>query len=244
MPKTPKIKQTRPERPLQASRFKPCPPKLAYFINLVNIFPGRLLPNPYEYKEKYDLNTIEGKFQATWECCKLLPESEALNEYMKLPDNLEQQASDEETYERAVMDITVNRYSLLEDACLTFVMLITRNEMFPDSYGEDMVTRMMGGPSWFIINKEGRIEIRPNPLEEALAGVEAARIKRCEVCEHVFWAGRMTQKGCSARCGDILRKRRYRERYKQGFYQGAKLTEEEKSTLKASRGRRITKKGK
>ncbi|HEX8847608.1 MAG TPA: hypothetical protein VF791_23400, partial [Pyrinomonadaceae bacterium] len=210
---------------------------------LMNIFPFGILPTPYEFKDKYDINTNEGKFQATLDCCARLPESEAFNEYMKLPDNLEQEIGDEEVFRRAVMDITIERYTLLEDAYLTFTMIIINNESSPDSRGGTFI-RMMGGASFFFVNKEGKIEIQPNKLEEAIAGVEAARIRRCEACRRVFWAGRTTQKGCSARCGDIIRKRRYRERYRQGLYQGAKLTEKEKAALKLERKQHKAKRGK
>lgn len=73
--------------------------------------------------------------------------------------------------------------------------------------------------------------------------VEVVRVRVCEVCDRIFWAGRITMKGCSARCGDVLRKRRLRERYRQGFYQSAKLSPKEQREAEAKRTA-STKKGK
>ena len=69
--------------------------------------------------------------------------------------------------------------------------------------------------SYMSVDEHGRIYLRKDELAEAVEGVEAARIRECEVCKRIFWAGRIDQRGCSLRCNDILRKRRYRARYKQ-----------------------------
>lgn len=87
------------------------------------------------------------------------------------------------------------------------------------------------------IDEHGFVRVSKDLFTEAIdeADIEGARIRECESCKRIFWAGRITQKGCSARCGDIIRKRRYRERYSQGFYQGAKLTEKDKAVTKSNR---------
>lgn len=230
MPNDSKIKQTKGNERLQASRFKPCPPKLAYFIDLVNIFPPGKSVSPDDFKDKHDLRTTEGEYRATLDCIAQLPPSKTLDEYMRPPENLEPFKEDEDIFQYRVMRTTIERYKLLESAQHIFIMIILNNEVL-QKFGKSVLFSSTGGGSYFFINKEGIIGIEANPLEDALVGVEANRIRRCEACKRAFWAGRMTQKGCSARCGDIIRKRRYRERYKQGFYQGAKLTEKEKAAL-------------
>lgn len=94
------------------------------------------------------------------------------------------------------------------------------------------------------IDERGFVRVSKDLFTEAMDedDVEAARIRICEVCKLLFWAGRINQRGCSVRCAHIIRKRRYREKYGQGFYQGAKLSDKEKSSTK-SKPKRKTKKG-
>lgn len=60
------------------------------------------------------------------------------------------------------------------------------------------------------LNREGLIEVGSDDLSMALDGVEAARIRECEVCWRIFWAGRITQGACSAKCAKTLNVRRWR----------------------------------
>ncbi len=43
--------------------------------------------------------------------------------------------------------------------------------------------------------------------------VEGRRIRDCEVCKRIFWAGRLDKRCCSDRCGNNLRTRIWRENY-------------------------------
>lgn len=79
------------------------------------------------------------------------------------------------------------------------------------------------------INKQGVVEISHDRFAAAVAGVDATLIRECQNCQRIFWAGRKDKNSCSPACAHVLRNRRYRERYKEGFYQGAKLTAKEKS---------------
>lgn|GEM_PF-6221231 len=46
-----------------------------------------------------------------------------------------------------------------------------------------------------------------------LEEIEAERIRECEVCERLFWAGRLDQSACRPQCSNVLRARRWREKY-------------------------------
>ncbi len=86
-----------------------------------------------------------------------------------------------------------------------------------------------------VVDDEGEFEINIDPLFIELRGVAASRIGVCQVCEHVFWAERKDQPCCSKACAHVLRNRRYRKRYSQGFYQGANFTPKEATQLKLRR---------
>jgi hypothetical protein len=55
--------------------------------------------------------------------------------------------------------------------------------------------------------------IKTANLLDSLVGIEAARVRRCEVDGRFFWATRKDRRGCSAGCANTLRQRRWREKY-------------------------------
>lgn len=63
------------------------------------------------------------------------------------------------------------------------------------------------------IDKSDVIRFSPPPIARILDGVEADRIRECEVCQKFFWAGRIDQKACTTKCAKVLRSRRWREKY-------------------------------
>jgi predicted nucleic acid-binding Zn ribbon protein len=62
------------------------------------------------------------------------------------------------------------------------------------------------------IDKNGEVHPREDWFTKAVTGVEAARIRECQICGRTFWAGRVQVQGCSSRCLDVLRKRNKRKR--------------------------------
>lgn len=70
-------------------------------------------------------------------------------------------------------------------------------------------------PTYLKVNEQGLIDFEPAPdyFIGSVKGVEAARIRECQVCRMIFWAGRLDQKGCTNKCTRALRSRRWREKY-------------------------------
>jgi hypothetical protein len=64
------------------------------------------------------------------------------------------------------------------------------------------------------IDEKGMVHAREDWFTKAVDGIEAARIRECQYCGKVFWAGRTKVQGCSPRCLDCLRKRNKRIRDK------------------------------
>jgi hypothetical protein len=62
------------------------------------------------------------------------------------------------------------------------------------------------------IDEQGTIQPLEDWFTKAVDGVEATRIRECQYCERIFWAGRPEVQGCSPRCLDCLRKRNKRRR--------------------------------
>ena len=63
---------------------------------------------------------------------------------------------------------------------------------------------------------------------------DVARIRECQVCNQLFWAGRLDQTCCGPRCNHIRHSRQTREKYRQGHYQGVRLTEKERAEQRAA----------
>jgi hypothetical protein len=89
------------------------------------------------------------------------------------------------------------------------------------------------------VNGQGIVKIAHDRFAAAVDGVDATLIRECQNCPRIFWAGRKDKNSCSAACAHVLRNRNYRERYKQGLYQGAKLTNKEKSKLRQRKKSRL-----
>lgn len=66
---------------------------------------------------------------------------------------------------------------------------------------------------------KGRLAFRPPVLYASLAGIEAARIRECQICYDLFWAGRKDMRCCSKKCAHVLRQREYREEYRANRYE-------------------------
>jgi hypothetical protein len=67
------------------------------------------------------------------------------------------------------------------------------------------------------VNERGEIIFIRTVLADALEGVKVARIRGCPVCENIYWAGRKDKPGCSKKCEQVLRTRRFREKYQETY---------------------------
>lgn len=66
-----------------------------------------------------------------------------------------------------------------------------------------------------IDDRTGLITLRRDERLSALIGVQADRLRECEICRLVFWARQDNMVACSARCSAANRQRRLRERRSQ-----------------------------
>jgi hypothetical protein len=75
------------------------------------------------------------------------------------------------------------------------------------------------------VNKLGQFEIEIPLLYRELVHdeVEAEYIRECASCGQVFWAARIESTGCSPKCNQAVRDRRWYERYHQGLKSYHKL---------------------
>lgn len=64
------------------------------------------------------------------------------------------------------------------------------------------------------IDGDGVVRLKQDRFGGAVEGVDVTRIRECEVCTKIFWAGRKDSYCCSSSCADIRRKRLYRQRGK------------------------------
>jgi len=245
----------------QASRSKPCPPKLAGLIALVNMIPPEAKPPVIEeevwlellktsrWRSKSDDKSVREMFGAAIDrinyCLEGMPETFRAYVWQgaKMPEAFRAhvwRSEKKHEYLRWYNFIreAVYLYTLIRDSREKLRSIIKLKEKPKEI---SLFDSLLKGSTIIEINEQGLIEIQKDSFTEAVEGVEAARIRECEACSRIFWAGRIDQRGCSLRCNDILRKRRYRARYKQRL-QSAKPPPKEQREAEARR--KSTKKGK
>lgn len=65
------------------------------------------------------------------------------------------------------------------------------------------------------ISDSNKIEMQSNTFFlEGVKGIDADRLRICEICNEIFWAKRKDSETCSKSCFNALRQRRHRERNK------------------------------
>jgi hypothetical protein len=74
----------------------------------------------------------------------------------------------------------------------------------------------------YSVDQQGRFIQASNQFTDALQddNVDVTRIRRCENCKMIFWAGRKDQMCCTPACNHARHSRLTRQRYAQGYYQG------------------------
>lgn len=63
-------------------------------------------------------------------------------------------------------------------------------------------------PTRISIDENGIADVMHSRLAVALDGANLSRIRQCEICGAIFWAGRIDKAFCSDSCGNKLRKSR------------------------------------
>jgi hypothetical protein len=84
--------------------------------------------------------------------------------------------------------------------------------------------------------KDGKIQFLPPLLFQVLETAEPERIRKCAVCERLFWAGRLDKRTCRPLCSNVWRAKNWRKR------QAAKLKAKAKPVV--SKRKPVTKKKK
>jgi hypothetical protein len=126
-----------------------------------------------------------------------------------------------------IVDDFLWSYSNHRDAIISFIKIAKIvNEIRKgnqDKYSLSQIRILE--PPLFFIDENNKIDADvSNTLVNALRGVDADRLRTCEICNRIFWAKREDSETCSPKCFGVLRTRRYRT-----------LTEEQKAERKAQR---------
>jgi hypothetical protein len=102
--------------------------------------------------------------------------------------------------------------------------------------GEVFSSPRLPGSAYIKLNLMGIVTVSRDLFSDAVDEVEARRIRECDACNRIFWAGRIDQECCSVKCNHKRHSRRTRARYRQGYYQGAHVSAKEKRGLKKDSG--------
>lgn len=218
-----KTQQNKRKPARQASRrLKPPPKKLAAILRIVDLIPPEIEPTDIkevlvpeldklnqekgESEEYLDLWTeIVGK--AIDSCLTDLPDG--FRAYVWQEGERAEDADPDDIAAEALM-----RYTLFLFARPSLRYLAMLAKKSPASRQSYLLTHPLGMQSDVIIDNQGTIRVVNDEFLDAIDGVEITRIRECEICNRIFWAGRINQSACSTACAHALRNRRYRARYK------------------------------
>lgn len=89
------------------------------------------------------------------------------------------------------------------------------------------------------VDEHGWIKIENNLLIEALTeqvkrkgkkqeGIAVARIRKCPICQRIYWAGRLDKPSCSNQCGQTYRVREWRKNKSKPLYKAARVSKASK----------------
>jgi hypothetical protein len=172
------------QRKPKASRLTPCPPKLKAIIDLANsVPPDQPVPN---LAERFYERAVE-------------PSLTSPKQYVEW----------ERRNARLLLAEQKNR--LIRESRDNLRMIAHRTQLDLKRLAD--VQRQSPLQTAAIIEiEQGKITIT-GWLIEALKDVkDAARIRQCEICQRIFWAGRSDQQCCSPECSRARRNRTYQRR--------------------------------
>jgi hypothetical protein len=211
----------------KAKRAMPAPRRLAELIQLVNLLP----PGGTDLREMYERVASDHTEVESLELNKIFLEEFEGYVGTLAPEVQRFIGPPRDPQDSSAFNIVAaRRYDLLIESQDLFIQITSANnaayhhlrahsrKINEESLKELWTSQNMSGlilflrmtPMELIRNKEGRIEGRANILFEAMQTAAHLRIRHCLICNSYFWAGRIDQPCCSARCANALRSRRNR----------------------------------
>jgi len=173
----------------QASRLKPVPDELRYYIQLANILPPDedvpdLLPEPIA---QLSIQAVTPE-QWEWVVTTIRDQMVKFPLFRNFMNDVDLRKNPPvEAYRRA------HHLKVIRDV-LGVLARCNKERLVSESlpigaYLESLITVRA--------DLEGRLQIERSPLLAALDGVEIVRIRQCKRCRQIFWAGRVDMMCCS-----------------------------------------------
>jgi hypothetical protein len=73
--------------------------------------------------------------------------------------------------------------------------------------------------AYLSIGKDRKVTVAMSGFARAVEGIEIDYLRDCAMCGNIFYAGRKNQQCCTPKCAKAQRQKRWRQRYKAGYYQ-------------------------
>ncbi|MBA3242388.1 MAG: hypothetical protein H0T60_14250 [Acidobacteria bacterium] len=177
-------------------KLRRAPAKLEILLDLANLIPPEREPIDFsrelaavkDYSQWWDVAE-----KALEPCLEGLP---ALRKYIY--------GGASEMSRTEAIEEAVQRYIYLHEIIKLLRSIVRLSKMYPQSGFSISITR----PLNIQIDAQGTINVGKDFIAEALDEVEAERIRECEICNRIFWAGRITIKCCSLKHANLYRVRK------------------------------------
>ncbi len=230
MPNKRETKNTSPKPPRSRAKYQR-PDELNKIIDESNKIPAEIVDLPkwdhfYE-KIKEDYLAEEGnseydmgfdseiKVQTLEKVFSLLPEN--LKDHLNEKVNCKFESINRASLEKGE-DISAHLEANRHEWLVHYYRFYDYNRSNLRAIAKYMADRRAGNPLWFPnvdlhysaeINENNKLVAKPAALTAVLVGIDLDRIRFCEVCSKLFWAGRQDSKTCSYKCSNRLRQRRF-----------------------------------
>ena len=213
MKATQKVKQNKGKSELQASTdaeqhetgetpaklkrgFKRPRPELEEIIRVVNLLPDNPPPLPL-----------------TIEQANSLPSE--LSEYLNQVYDNEFEHSESDTHSWDYMEWEYGQIVEARESLRQLMREATEVSDEETIYFHDSIDAR----AYLSISKDRKVTVAMSPLARAIEGAEIDYLRYCETCRKIFYAGRKNQPCCSLKCAKSKRQKRWRQKYKAGYYQ-------------------------
>jgi hypothetical protein len=230
MPNKRERKNTSPKQPRSRAKYQ-CPNELNEIIAESNKIPADVVDLPkwdYFYEKiKEDYLTEEGnseydmgfvseiKFQTLEKVFSLLPED--LKDHLNEKVNCKFESINRASLEKGE-DISAQLEANRHEWLVHYYRFYEHNRSNLRAIAKHVADRRAGKPLGFFsvdlhysaeINENNKLAPKAKGLAALLVGIDLDRIRFCEVCGKLFWAGRQDSKTCSDKCSNRLRQRRF-----------------------------------
>lgn len=118
----------------------------------------------------------------------------------------------------AVCEFIVNNYVAIKNDIDNFIEFVKMLHEVRTGIRDKHNQKSFSVRAIVFIGENNRVNVESrSPIFDAIEGIDADRLRICQICGHIFWASRKNSQGCSKLCVNALYQRNLRARNKENI---------------------------